>query len=210
MSRLHHQEATGPVDYVSLANFTEAGAGKAAGITVDVSWESVAEAGDLFSIRAARVCGGCWETFPDVCQCGAVWLCGECADASVATGAAVDVGWVLDAGKVKGGGCSSSTELVRIGCTFRAPVQLHFEPVALTLTFLAVRVLPPIAPAHTTDGSPIAASIEARTVAVHFQVHSATGSRALKEGYAEWVVTQSTRSSSPLARTSKLLQVFNE
>jgi acyl dehydratase len=118
--------------------------------------------------------------------------------------AAVDVGWVLDAGKVKGGGCSSSTELVRIGCTFSAPVQLHFEPVALTLTILAVRVLPPIAPAHTTDGSPIAASIEARTVAVHFQVHSATGSRALKEGYAEWVVTQSTRSSSPLARTSKL------
>ena len=83
--------ATGPADYVSLASFTEAGAGKADDITVDVSWESVAETGDLFSIRAASVCGGCWETLPDICRCGAVRMCGECADVFVATGAAVDV-----------------------------------------------------------------------------------------------------------------------
>ena len=82
--------ATGPADYVSSASFTEAGAGKADDITVDVSWESVAEDGDLFSIRAASVCGGCWEVLPDICRCGAVRMCGECAEVVVAAGAVAE------------------------------------------------------------------------------------------------------------------------
>ena len=84
--------ATSPADYVSLASVVVAGGGKADnGITKDALWESVGEDGDLFSIRAASVCGGCWEVLPDICQCGAVRMCGDCADVFVATGAVVDV-----------------------------------------------------------------------------------------------------------------------
>ena len=51
----------------------------------------MAEDGDLFSIRAASVCGGCWEVLPDICRCGAVRMCGECAEVVVAAGAVAEV-----------------------------------------------------------------------------------------------------------------------
>ena len=89
--------ATSPADYVSVARVAKDGAAEAEGCRQGASTESVADPGDLFSVEAVSVCGGCWQVLPGVCRCGAVQMCCGCAaDGLAASGEFAEEGGGTD------------------------------------------------------------------------------------------------------------------